>query len=347
MNKIVSIQFLRAFACYSVLFVHVLQMLNIKPFGDYFISGGYGVDLFFILSGFLIYITTKNEDNWKSFAIKRVFRIFPMYWFCLTLYFLVFTIHFKKNYSLVYCIQNFLMLPWSGPVNTHSLIIGVAWSTVYEVYFYTVFLMLIVFKIPKKYIITVFILLLFIFKATSGINLFNLNENQIFQFLYSVAGYTHILPFVLGVSLAMLCDNPNRFSFIADFKFKKVVFICLHLIYIIILLKKYNQINSYLISLLIFFMWLNIDLIWYVNYNSVVSKFFVKMGDISFSIYFLHILVIEILISYFKITDLLILIFLASVVSIAASIITFKYIESPFINLSRKIVQSLTNSNNK
>lgn len=87
MNKLISIQFLRAFACISVLFSHVFQNMGLKPFGDYYLSGGYGVDLFFIISGFLIYITTGENDSWKAFLIKRVFRIFPLYW--LTFFFIL------------------------------------------------------------------------------------------------------------------------------------------------------------------------------------------------------------------------------------------------------------------
>ena len=88
MFKIKSLQYLRAIACMSVLFTHVLQVLNLKPFGNYFISGGYGVDMFFIISGFLIYITTKDNDSWRGFVIKRIFRIFPLYWVAFLLYLL-------------------------------------------------------------------------------------------------------------------------------------------------------------------------------------------------------------------------------------------------------------------
>lgn len=205
-NKIVSLQFLRAFACLSVLFTHVLQSLNIKPFGNYFVSGGYGVDLFFILSGFLIYLTTKNNDSWKSFAIKRFFRIFPLYWFCVMLFIIWHRLNFNIEYSIVFYIQNFLMLPWSDLLTSKSLVVGVAWSTVYEVYFYLVFTLLLFFKIRKKYIIGVLILLFLLFKISYKVNFMNLNENSLLQFLYSVMGYTHFVPFVFrGI-------NSNFFS---------------------------------------------------------------------------------------------------------------------------------------
>ena len=53
-NKIDSLQFVRAFAAIWVLITHVFQRLEIKPLGNYYLSGQYGVDVFFILSGFII-----------------------------------------------------------------------------------------------------------------------------------------------------------------------------------------------------------------------------------------------------------------------------------------------------
>lgn len=338
-NKIVSLQFLRAFACLSVLFTHVLQSLNIKPFGNYFVSGGYGVDLFFILSGFLIYLTTKNNDSWKSFAIKRFFRIFPLYWFCVILFIIWHMLNFNKEYSMVFYIQNFFMLPWSGLLTSKSLIVGVAWSTVYEVYFYLVFTLLLFFNIRKKYIIGMLILLFLLFKISYKVNFMNLNENSLFLFLYSIMGYTHFVPFVLGVLIAIFFQSPILNDFFKFFRFKKIVFIIIHLLYLFILTQSYNNIISYLITIVIFLIWLKIDYFWKIDYNNLMSKFFIKMGDISFSIYLLHTLILRIIKYNFNITNLLTTTILAFVISIVFSLITYKFIENPFINLSKKIIK--------
>lgn len=77
--KLNSLQILRAFAAISVLFTHVFQRTNYKPVGDYLLSGQYGVDLFFILSGFLIYLTVKESTSTLQCVRKRVFRIYPLY----------------------------------------------------------------------------------------------------------------------------------------------------------------------------------------------------------------------------------------------------------------------------
>jgi exopolysaccharide production protein ExoZ len=61
MYKLTSIQYLRAFASIYVLVTHVFQHLGISMLGGYYLDGAYGVDLFFIISGFLIYLTTKDK----------------------------------------------------------------------------------------------------------------------------------------------------------------------------------------------------------------------------------------------------------------------------------------------
>lgn len=79
--KINTLQILRALAAISVLVTHVFQKLEYKPFGNYYLSGQYGVDIFFILSGFLIYLTTKKKTEPMIYAKKRIFRIYPLYIF--------------------------------------------------------------------------------------------------------------------------------------------------------------------------------------------------------------------------------------------------------------------------
>lgn len=84
MQKIFSLQYLRAFAAIWVLLTHVLQNCEVRPNGVFW-AGQWGVDMFFLLSGFIIFLTTQEGSSWVNFCIKRVFRIYPAYLFILAL----------------------------------------------------------------------------------------------------------------------------------------------------------------------------------------------------------------------------------------------------------------------
>src|SRR5690606_15636803 len=133
----------------TVMLLHVFQYLKIKLLGDFYISGQYSVDIFFILSGFLIYITTKNQTNHWVYLKKRVFRIYPVYIIALVLYLLFNYYVLNENYNLKTLVQNFLMLPWDSFWSYESLIVGVAWSTLFELNFYFLFFVIIFLKLDK------------------------------------------------------------------------------------------------------------------------------------------------------------------------------------------------------
>lgn len=88
---------LRALAILLVFFFHyqIISHGNPEWLPEAVRLGWTGVDLFFVLSGFLIssqlFIQIKETGsvNWKSFIIKRIFRIIPPYLFILAVYFLV------------------------------------------------------------------------------------------------------------------------------------------------------------------------------------------------------------------------------------------------------------------
>jgi peptidoglycan/LPS O-acetylase OafA/YrhL len=72
-RNIVSIQLLRAIAALSVVYVHCTTA------GDYNFpsTGAFGVDIFFIISGFIIAYAV--SENTELFLVKRIVRIAPLY----------------------------------------------------------------------------------------------------------------------------------------------------------------------------------------------------------------------------------------------------------------------------
>ena len=140
-----SIELARGLAALSIFVFHLVTEFQ-KTYGNIddlprlkiFLSSG--VDLFFIISGFLMVHTTQSLQNRspKEFLAKRFNRIFPAYWLVLSgliaIYLLKpqwFPTLVKSQASLV---DNIFLLPHAGPG-----ILGVSWTLVYEMYFYLIF----------------------------------------------------------------------------------------------------------------------------------------------------------------------------------------------------------------
>ncbi len=130
------IQYLRGIAALSVVWLHALEMMNFHALGPSRF-GGSGVDLFFVISGFIIVITaTTKRLSIKQFLLLRIIRIAPLYWLSTLL--IVAAAHlgaFKTlQYSLARIIKSLFFVPYDGgPV----LVAG--WTLNYEMAFYFVF----------------------------------------------------------------------------------------------------------------------------------------------------------------------------------------------------------------
>lgn len=141
----IGIQILRGIAAMLVVFHHSLEeslAISAKIAPDWLIRfGACGVDIFFVISGFIIFSVTygrepRNPEQAPLFLFKRFMRIFPLYWICLfaTLAF-CFSGYFYR--SLHIDAQILLSSVFLFP--SKKLIVGVAWTLVYEMYFYYLF----------------------------------------------------------------------------------------------------------------------------------------------------------------------------------------------------------------
>ena len=96
-----SLDGVRGIAIVLVLFFHCFQKVNLYPFNFISEIGWVGVDLFFVLSGFLItgiLVDTKGKSRYLiSFFTRRALRIFPLYYLTLLLVYIV-----LKNPSLAH-----------------------------------------------------------------------------------------------------------------------------------------------------------------------------------------------------------------------------------------------------
>ena len=171
MKKIDSIQVLRGFAAVSVILYHMLIIEKKYAGGDHYLPdifriGQSGVDLFFVISGFImVTIINKGKREYapREFLTHRFSRIYPNYWF----YFLITFAVYLLQPSLVNASQggrfNFFRSFFLIPSETLPLVL-IAWSLIYEVYFYLVFSFLLRFD-QLRMLIGLLIWLLFLMNA--------------------------------------------------------------------------------------------------------------------------------------------------------------------------------------
>lgn len=72
---------IRLFACISVLLFHLGNCMDIHiPIIDTLTNPLYGVPVFFLISGFLIWLSLERNDGFFHFCTKRVLRLYPELW---------------------------------------------------------------------------------------------------------------------------------------------------------------------------------------------------------------------------------------------------------------------------
>jgi exopolysaccharide production protein ExoZ len=150
MRTIVSVQILRAVAASAVVVAHAQSWIS-KMTGaphaplDLHFLGGFAVDLFFVISGFIMVYTSEpmfgRPDGPKTFFLHRLVRIVPLYWIVTAGYIalsLAFP-QFGRSYGLDFIITSFLFIPMLNADGEVMPIVGHGWTLNFEMVFYAVF----------------------------------------------------------------------------------------------------------------------------------------------------------------------------------------------------------------
>lgn len=152
-NRISEIDALRGIACLMVVYNHFGNYPEIGSPAS--CIGCIGVDLFFIISGFVISLTIQNNSNWKHFLINRFSRLFPVYWICVILSVLTYLISYNyinEPAPTDYLFKTFLVnLSMIQFYTSFPNIDGSYWTLIIELLFY-VFILLFLLTNKKKLI---------------------------------------------------------------------------------------------------------------------------------------------------------------------------------------------------
>ncbi|RYZ24393.1 MAG: acyltransferase, partial [Chitinophagaceae bacterium] len=107
--------------------------------------GYLGVPIFFVVSGYCIALAANHSKNVSDFFVRRIFRIFPLYWFSLlvVLACVAFTIMNQGQNSLANIPKSYqnisaTLLLLTSPFSSVKTINWVYWSLTVELFFYVV-----------------------------------------------------------------------------------------------------------------------------------------------------------------------------------------------------------------
>ncbi|ACS58735.1 acyltransferase family protein [Rhizobium sp. WSM1325] len=149
---LVQLQYLRAIAALMVVYFHaVLQLAKVNPAVDAtaFVYGETGVDIFFVLSGFVMWLTTSGRAmSPVDFARRRIKRIVPLYWlatlFSATVALVAPSLLKSTVFDLPHLIASLFFLPWANPADPSTItpVVVPGWTLNYEMFFYFVFALL-------------------------------------------------------------------------------------------------------------------------------------------------------------------------------------------------------------
>jgi exopolysaccharide production protein ExoZ len=204
-STIISIQILRALAALLVVFHHARY--QISEFEDYFADGFWlfgqaGVDIFFVISGFIMWVTTHDRPTTPlRFMTNRIVRIVPLYWLITlavaAMAFAVPSLFRGVVLTPEHVIKSLLFIPHCYPGMSTRVwpLLLPGWTLNYEMVFYLVFAIALL--LPRRLMIPL-IAALFTAVVAAGF---------IFDFDSVVADfYTEsiILEFVTGMMLGHL-----------------------------------------------------------------------------------------------------------------------------------------------
>lgn len=354
LNYMTRLDHLRFFAALLVIFFHFKGKitLSVDDVGiqgafsslsnfikNWIFAGSTGVSLFLVLTGFLFCLISDlghKKIKYSGFIYNRVLRIFPM---MVLLAFVVITA--SRQTSTPMDIFRILTLQ----LNTgHSYTgwghqfypSGPIWTIGVEFQFYLLFPFLALFlaRFGVKYLLGLILLIVLI-----KFNLLILKGGGIYYNLYhSIIG--RLDQFLIGMLFAVL----YKARFFQRISGNNIAALCILIFSLLVLMGQFGNKNflSFTIEAVcwggVVVSYLSMNLF----HSVILDKFLAKLGELSFSIYLLHLPIIDMLNKFFSCSPptTLIELFIALAwkvpVVIMIAFLTFNVVEKPFMSLRVK-----------
>ena len=279
-KRYLELDSLRGFAALIVVFFHFTW--GHEGAGFVFRWGNTGVDLFFMISGFVIFMSLNKIRTASEFIINRFCRLYPTYWACVTLsyiliniYYQVVAVDFQKLVFTDYLVNLTMLQFYFNVPNVDQPY----WTMIIELIFYVSILILFYFKL-FPYINSIGLIVSLIVATIA-----NLPTNEVVENVFKWIPFLSYIPlFFSGIIFYQLAEGTGKM--LKKYATLIVCLTCQMALLEITGRKVFLSQPQYLSMLLVFFFLF----ILFVNgkLKFIVSRFTVFLGEISFALYLTH-----------------------------------------------------------
>jgi len=321
---------IRLLLAVTVFVVHAAGLTGLETFKVVasYLNSTFAVYSFFVVSGFLIFMSYENTDSNLSFFSKRFFRIFPGYAFVILFVAISFGLISTYSYNVYFSYDwlkylffnlitlNFLesTLPGVFSTNTVQSVNGALWTIKIEVMFYlSVPIISLFFKRNKISTILIILFLISIGYYEGLRYLADIKDDSLYLLLAKqLPGQLSF--FVVGASIYYYFSHFSKYAHA-------------YLVLGVILFILYSKFEIWFI--------LSIAIGLLVIYFATIFRYcgnFGKFGDLSFGIYIWHFPIIQVFINFnfFKLSPFFSTVSLILTV-LLFSVFSWNFIEKPFL----------------
>lgn len=327
-----NFDFIRFFLAYSVMFNHFSTLTQTDPF--WFVSGGFRVKGFFIISGFLVMFSFLRSPDVYIFFRKRIQRIMPAYTLtillCLLLGLCLTTLSYQdfltSRQTYTYLLANLSTLNFLSPdlpgVFEHNFMHtmnGSLWTIKVELMLYmTVPFIYVLLKKYNKLICLLSIYILSFIYSTTCNYLDDITHNAIYEFLKrQFPG--QIMYFYSGIIILEYFTLFHKYMKYI-FPISIILFACRNIGFISIF--EPISLASIIISVAYGFKWLHV---------------FNRMGNFSYGIFLLHFPIIQTFIHFgLDKYSFILTLTLTTIICTYLGKLSWKYIEKPYLYKPQK-----------
>jgi peptidoglycan/LPS O-acetylase OafA/YrhL len=233
-SRLILVQALRILAALAVVLYHaqydaesLAARYGLSYQGSALLPWPAGVDVFFVISGFIMVYTSRHlfatGDGPRVFLTRRIARVVPIYWGVVTAYLvlgqLVPAVLNRDAPGWVEVLTTYLFIPYPRPNGVIHPVYSLGWTLNYEMFFYVVFAGALL--LPRQRAV------LAVAAVLSGLVVFG-------RFVQPVSAQIAfwsdpiVLEFVFGMALALLMDRGCLLPWVARLGLAVVALLLLH-----------------------------------------------------------------------------------------------------------------------